>query len=78
MGVLRSLVVLVTGFLAGSRLVAVGISWKAWRAYKADSRAADALYHTFLSDLTIAVLSLVIAGLVAWLLRPAARRGSLP
>ena len=78
MGILRSLVVLVTGFLAGSRLVAAGMSWKAWQAYKADAGAADALYHTFLADLAMAVLSLAIAGLVAWLLRPAARRGSSP
>jgi hypothetical protein len=70
--------VLVTGFLAGSRLVAAGMSWKAWQAYKADAGAADALYQAFLADLAMAVLSLAIAGLVAWLLRPAARRGSSP
>jgi hypothetical protein len=54
------------------------MSWKAWQAYKADAGAADALYQAFLADLAMAVLSLAIAGLVAWLLRPAARRGSSP
>jgi predicted TIM-barrel enzyme len=48
---IRYLVVLITGFIAGSRIVDAGRAWHEW--------------HT--------VLSLSIAALVWWLLRPKAR-----
>jgi hypothetical protein len=67
----RHLVVLVTGFLAGSRTVDAVQSWNEWQRQGAtDPSAADAYYTFFLVDLAVAALSLAIAGLVWWLLRP--------
>jgi hypothetical protein len=63
--------VLVTGFLAGSRAVDAVQSWNEWQGQRAtDPSAADAYYTLFLVDLAVAALSLAIAGLVWWLLRP--------
>jgi hypothetical protein len=73
----RYLVVLVTGFLAGSRTVGAMQSWKEWHVLAAtDPSAADAYYTFFLVDLGVAALSLMIAGLVWWLLRPKVMRAS--
>jgi hypothetical protein len=67
----RHLVVLFTGFLAGSRAIAAGQSWREWRHHLVqDPVSADAYRSYFLTDVAIAVLSLAIAGLVWWLLRP--------
>jgi hypothetical protein len=67
----RYLVVLVTGFLAGSRAVDAVRLWNEWQSQRAtDPSAADAYYTFFLVDLAVAALSLAIAGLVWWLLRP--------
>jgi hypothetical protein len=68
---IRHLVVLVTGFLAGSRAVAAALSWRDWhRAGVLDPVAAANYRQDFLTDLAVAVLSLLIAGLVWWLMRP--------
>jgi hypothetical protein len=67
----RYLVVLFTGFLAGSRAIAAAQSWRAWRHHLGqDPMSAGAYRSYFLTDVAVAVLSLVIAGLVWWLLRP--------
>jgi hypothetical protein len=67
----RYVVVLLTGFLAGSRAVDALQSWNEWRArvVTAPAMARD-YYSYFLVDLAVAALSLAIAGLVWWLLRP--------
>jgi hypothetical protein len=69
----RYLVVLFTGFLAGSRAVDAVQSWQEWhRQLATDPSAADAYRTFFLVDSAAALLSLVIAALVWWLLRPKA------
>ena len=73
----RFLVVLLSGFFAGSRLVAAALSWKAWRHHAADLDA-HVFHQAFLTDLAIALLSLAIAGLVTWLLRPVSGKTSSP
>jgi hypothetical protein len=65
-------VVLVTGFIAGSRTVEAVQSWRQWHIWSLrDPSAADAYRTTFMMNLVIAGLSLAIAALVWWLLRPA-------
>ena len=78
MQLVRYLVVLVTGFLAGSRAVDAVQAWKEWHGLsQADPSAADGYRTFFLVDLAVAALSLTIAGLVWWLLRPKARESSV-
>jgi hypothetical protein len=73
----RYLVVLLTGFLAGSRAVDAVQSWNEWhRQLATDPSVADAYYTFFLVDLAVAALSLIIAALVWWLLRPQAEGSS--
>ena len=73
----RYLVVLLTGFLAGSRAVDAVQSWNEWHRQRAtDASAADAYYTFFLVDLAVAAVSLSIAALVWWLLRPQAEGSS--
>jgi hypothetical protein len=67
--VVRHLVVLFTGFLAGSRAVDAGLAWRSWQG-SGGSPDAAANREYFLVDLAVAVLSLTIAALVWWLLRP--------
>lgn len=70
---LRYLVVLVTGFIAGSRAVDAVGSWREWHMWATrDPSEADAYRTFFVADATITALSLAIAGLVWWLLRPQA------
>ena len=71
MQALRYLVVLVTGFIAGSRTVDAARSWREWHAWPAqDPSGADAYRTFFLVNTAVALLSLAIAGLVWWLLKP--------
>jgi hypothetical protein len=71
---IRYLVVLTAGFLAGSRTVDAARSWLAWRHWIGpDPSAADAYRKFFLENTAVALLSLAIAGLIWWLLRPKAR-----
>jgi hypothetical protein len=72
--VARHLVVLFTGFLAGSRAVDAGFAWREWQGSGASGQAA-AYREYFLVDLAVAALSLGIAALVWWLLRPKAPPG---
>lgn len=60
-----------TGFLAGGRVISALQSWQEYRVWRErDPSAADA-YLTFARiDAAVAILSLSIAGLVWWLLRP--------
>ena len=65
--------VLVTGFIAGGRSVDAVQAWQNWQTRAAqDPSAADAYRGFFLTDTAVALLSLSIAGLVWWLLKPKA------
>jgi hypothetical protein len=69
----RYLVVLLTGFIAGSRTVGAAQSWLAWQRWSSqDPGSAGAYRQIFLENTAVALLSLSIAGLVWWLLRPGA------
>ena len=71
MQTVRYLVVLVTGFIAGSRAVDAIQSWREWQAWAIrDPSAADAYRTFFMGNAAVALVSLLIAGLVWWLLRP--------
>jgi hypothetical protein len=73
--VLRHLVVLVTGFIAGSRIIDAARSWQEWHSRSVqDPSGADAYRTFFLVNMGVALLSLSIAGLVWWLLRPRGNR----
>jgi hypothetical protein len=75
MQALRYTVVLVTGFLAGSRTVEAARSWQEWHTWAAQDPSGAEAYRTFfLVNTAVALLSLSIAGLVWWLLRPTSGR----
>ena len=76
MQVIRYLVVLITGFIAGSRAVEAVRSWREWHTWAAqDPSGADAYRSFFLVNTAVALLSLAIAGLVWWLLKPSGSKG---
>jgi hypothetical protein len=70
-------IVLVAGIIAGSRAVSALQAWQQWRLWRErDPSGADG-YRSFAEvDTVIAVLSLAIAVLIWWLLRP--RSGKAP
>ena len=71
---IRYLVVLVTGFIAGSRAIDAVRSWQEWQTWAAtDASGADAYRIFFITNSVAAIVSLLIAALVWWLLRPHAR-----
>jgi hypothetical protein len=71
---LRYGVVLVAGFIAGSRAVSAVQSWHQWRLLReSDPSGADAYLTVAEVDTVIAVLSLAVAVLLWWLLRPRAQ-----
>jgi hypothetical protein len=68
--IVRYVVVLLTGFIAGGRTVDAVHAWREWHRVSASDTAAAAAYRTFcLVDSAAAVVSLTIAALVWWLLR---------
>jgi hypothetical protein len=68
---IRYVVVLVSGFIAGTRTVDAVRSWIEWHRWEArDPSGADGYRHFFIVDSAAALLSLALAGLVWWLLRP--------
>jgi hypothetical protein len=70
-GVVRYVVVLLAGIIAGGRAVDAVQAWREWHRWaERDPSAADA-YRTFLMvDVAVAVLSLAMALVIWWLLRP--------
>ena len=71
MQAVRYIVVLVAGFLAGSHAMDAAHSWQEWNSWGVgDPTGAEAYRTYFLISLAIALLSISIAGLVWWLLRP--------
>ena len=72
---LRHLVVLLTGLLAGSRTIDAVRSWRDWHSWAVrDPSAADAYKTFFMVNAAIALVSLLLAGLVWWLLQPKSHR----
>lgn len=68
---IRYIVVLVTGFIGGSHVVDAIRSWQEWQIWAArDPSGAEAYKTSFMANAVVAALSLAIAGLVWWLLRP--------
>jgi hypothetical protein len=67
----RYLAVLLGGFIVGGRIVSAIHAWREWHAWAGrDPSGADA-YRTFLMmDLGVMALTVALAGLVWWLLRP--------
>jgi hypothetical protein len=73
----RYLVVLVAGLIAGSRTVQAAHSWQEWHAWAGrDPSGADAYRTFFLVNTAVALLSVAIAGLVWWLLKPCKTSGT--
>ena len=71
MQLVRYLVVLLTGFIAGGRAIDAVRTWQEWHTWvQRDPSAAEAYKTFFLVNAAAAGLSLTIAGLVWWLLRP--------
>jgi hypothetical protein len=71
---IRYAVVLLTGFIAGGRSVDAVRAWNEWQNWKVRDPSGADLYRTsFLMDMASALVSLAIAALVWWLLRPKAR-----
>ena len=72
---LRYIVVLGAGFIAGNYTVGAVRAWQEWPSWAGkDPSGAEAYRTFFLVSTTVALLSLSIAGLIWWLLRP--RSGS--
>ena len=66
------MIVLGAGFLAGSRLVDAVRAWQEWHRWLANDPSAAEGYRTFfMVSVVISGLSLAVAVLVWWLLRPA-------
>jgi hypothetical protein len=73
--IIRYIVVLVTGFVAGSRVVDAIRSWQEWHNWSAQDRSAAEAYKTFfMVNAGAAGVSLAIAVLVWFLLRPRSHR----
>jgi hypothetical protein len=73
--IVRYIVVLITGFVAGSRVVDAIRSWQEWHNWSVEDPSAAEAYKTFfIVNASAAVLSLAIAGLVWFLLRPRSSR----
>ena len=71
MQTIRYVVVFVTGFIAGNRAIDAIRSWQEWHSWAArDPSGADAYKTFFMTNALAAAVSLAIAGLVWWLLRP--------
>jgi ABC-type uncharacterized transport system permease subunit len=71
MRIVRYLIVLITAFIAGGRTVDAVRAWRNWHTWVLRDPSAAEGYRTFFRvDATVAAVSLIIAGLVWWLLRP--------
>ena len=70
-GWVRYGIVLLGGFLAGTRTVGAFEAWRQWRTVVVTDPSAAELYQTTaILDVGVAVLSVTIAFVVWWLLRP--------
>jgi hypothetical protein len=74
-GVIRYVVVLLAGTIAGGRAVDALQAWREWHRWAERDLSAAEAYRTFwMVDVAVAALSLVMALLIWWLLRPPASR----
>ncbi|HUR95676.1 MAG TPA: hypothetical protein VMY76_13920 [Gemmatimonadales bacterium] len=79
MAIIRYAVVLLTGIIAGSRAVEAVQAWRDWNRFtSSDPSTAQAYRNFFLLDAGAAAVSLCIAALVWWLLRPRTAPARLP
>lgn len=70
-GIVRYGVVLLGGFIAGSRAITSVQSWQRYREWvNRDPSAADAYLDFAFGDAVVVMLSVSLGGLVWWLLRP--------
>ncbi|HET6778081.1 MAG TPA: hypothetical protein VFH26_04285 [Gemmatimonadales bacterium] len=75
--IIRYGVVLLGAVIAGSRAVTSVQSWQRYREWAGrDPSAADAYLNFAASDAVVVVLSVSLAGLVWWLLRPKSPQAS--
>jgi hypothetical protein len=71
---LRSVVALLGGAIAGSRIIDAIRAWHEWRSWLArDQSGAEAYRGFFFVSSAIAILSICLAALLWYLLRPAQR-----
>jgi hypothetical protein len=74
-GVVRYVVVLLAGILAGGRAVDAIQAWHEWHRWAERDPSAAEAYRTFWKvDAAVAILSLAMALLIWWLLRPPGKR----
>jgi hypothetical protein len=67
----RYVAVLLGGFIVGGRIVSAIHAWREWHIWRErDPSGADAYRTFFMVDVGVVVLTLAIAGLIWWLLRP--------
>jgi hypothetical protein len=72
---LRYVVVLLAGAIAGSRLIDAIRAWQEWHSWLArDQSGAEAYRSFFFVNSAIAILSICLAALLWHLLRPAKHR----
>ena len=72
LGWVRHAAVLVAGYLAGSRGISGISAWRTWHHLAGRDPSAAELYQTAaMLDLGVVVISLALAALVWWLVRPA-------
>jgi hypothetical protein len=73
--VVRYGLVLLAGIIAGGRAVDAVQAWREWHRWAERDPSAAEAYHTFwVVDVAVAALSLAMALLIWWLLRPPASR----
>jgi len=74
-GVVRYVVVLLSGIIAGGRAVDAVQAWQEWHRWAERDPSAAEAYRTFwMVDVAVAAVSLAMALLIWWLLRPPAGR----
>ena len=72
--VVRHLLVLLGGFITGSRLIDAVENWRQWHEWAVSDPSAADLYRTnFRIDVVIVIITLGVTGLIYWLLRPNVR-----
>jgi hypothetical protein len=72
--VVRHLLVLLGGFIVGSRLIDAVENWRQWHEWAVSDPSAADLYRTnFWIDVVVVIIALGVTGLIYWLLRPNVR-----
>jgi hypothetical protein len=72
--IVRHALVLLGGFIVGSRLIDTVENWRRWHEWAVSDPSAADLYRTnFWIDVVIVIVTLGMTGLIYWLLRPNVR-----